>query len=149
MRHRNPVDDKDLGRYFLFGSRFRCYEYHELPALVHIAHGLVDEDAAELMCQSRIVINLHNLPYLNFETRVIHGLLCNRFMLTEKLTLPIVKDSNLMYFQNKWELYELCQKLISEDQKPFQNDRTHLRDFHINHFFELMCIQNPLNKCKL
>lgn len=53
--------------------------------LIHIAHGLYDEDAAQLMRASKIVLNLHNLNYPNFETRSVQALFCNRTLFSEPL----------------------------------------------------------------
>ncbi|TAK79432.1 MAG: hypothetical protein EPO11_00025, partial [Gammaproteobacteria bacterium] len=46
--------------------------------LVHIAHGMVGEDARSIVKRSRYVINLHNEDYLNFENRVPQAIFCGK-----------------------------------------------------------------------
>jgi len=55
-------------------------------SLVHVAHGLVDEQAREMMNRSRVVLNLHCEPYPNFETRVVQALRCGRPVVSEPLS---------------------------------------------------------------
>lgn len=55
-------------------------------ALVHVAHGLVDEQARALMNRSRVVLNIHCEPYPNFETRVVQALRCGRPVVSEPLS---------------------------------------------------------------
>lgn len=55
-------------------------------AIVHVAHGLVDEQARALMNRSRVVLNIHCEPYPNFETRVVQALRCRRPVVSEPLT---------------------------------------------------------------
>ena len=54
-------------------------------AIVHVAHGLVDEQARALMNRSRVVLNIHCEPYPNFETRVVQALRCRRTVVSEPL----------------------------------------------------------------
>jgi glycosyltransferase involved in cell wall biosynthesis len=56
--------------------------------IVHVAHGLVDEQARGLMNRSRAVLNLHCEPYLNFETRAVQALRCGRPLISERLGGP-------------------------------------------------------------
>lgn len=53
---------------------------------VHVAHGLRDEDARVLMNRSKLVLNLHNEAYPNFENRVVQALFCRRPVLSERLS---------------------------------------------------------------
>jgi O-antigen biosynthesis protein len=54
--------------------------------IVHVAHGLIDEQARALMNRSRVVLNIHCEPYPNFETRVVQALRCGRPLVSEPLT---------------------------------------------------------------
>ncbi len=60
-------------------------------AIVHVAHGLVDEQARDLMNRSRVVLNLHCESYRNFETRVIQALRCGRPVVSEPLSGTLLK----------------------------------------------------------
>jgi glycosyltransferase involved in cell wall biosynthesis len=53
---------------------------------VHVAHGLRDEEARVLMNRSKLVLNLHNEDYLNFENRVVQALFCGRPVFSEQLS---------------------------------------------------------------
>lgn len=55
-------------------------------SIVHVAHGLVDEQARGLMNRSRVVLNIHCEPYPNFETRVVQALRCERPVVSEPLS---------------------------------------------------------------
>ncbi|MFZ0435731.1 MAG: glycosyltransferase [Chthoniobacterales bacterium] len=55
-------------------------------SIVHVAHGLVDEQARALMNRSRVVLNIHCEPYPNFETRVVQALRCGRPVVSEPLS---------------------------------------------------------------
>lgn len=59
-------------------------------AIVHVAHGLVDEQARAFMNRSRVVLNIHCEPYPNFETRVVQALRCNRPVVSEPLPGPFL-----------------------------------------------------------
>jgi glycosyltransferase involved in cell wall biosynthesis len=54
--------------------------------VIHVAHGLRDEDARVLMNRSKLVLNLHNEAYPNFENRVVQALFCARPVVSETLT---------------------------------------------------------------
>jgi glycosyltransferase involved in cell wall biosynthesis len=54
--------------------------------IVHVAHGLRDEEARELMNRSKVVLNIHNHDYPNFENRVVQALFCGRPVLSEPLS---------------------------------------------------------------
>jgi GT2 family glycosyltransferase len=58
---------------------------------VHVAHGLRDEDARDLMNRSRLVLNLHNENYLNFENRVVQALFCRRPVVSEPLSGDLLR----------------------------------------------------------
>lgn len=53
---------------------------------VHVAHGLRDEEARVLMNRSKLVLNLHNEDYRNFENRVVQALFCGRPVFSEPLS---------------------------------------------------------------
>jgi len=52
---------------------------------IHVAHGLFDEEARQIMNRSRLVVNLHAHPYPNFENRCVQALFCGRPLLSEPL----------------------------------------------------------------
>ncbi len=54
--------------------------------VIHVAHGLRDEEARVLMNRSKLVLNLHNELYPNFENRVTQALFCSRPVVSELLT---------------------------------------------------------------
>ena len=54
--------------------------------VIHVAHGLRDEEARILMNRSKLVLNLHNDAYPNFENRVVQALFCARPVVSETLT---------------------------------------------------------------
>ena len=54
--------------------------------VIHVAHGLREEEARVLMNRSKLVLNLHNEAYPNFENRVIQALFCSRPVVSELLT---------------------------------------------------------------
>lgn len=54
--------------------------------VIHVAHGLRDEEARVLMNRSKLVLNLHNEAYPNFENRVVQALFCARPVVSETLT---------------------------------------------------------------
>ena len=56
--------------------------------IVHVAHGLVDEEARLLMNRSACVVNLHCEQYQNFETRAVQALRCGRPLISERLSGP-------------------------------------------------------------
>jgi hypothetical protein len=87
---------------------------------LHIAHGLVDEDAAYFTNISNLAINLHNFTYSNFETRVIWSLMCGVPVLTEPLTRTELDGvSGLYIFSN---LDEFKNKLSEKLQPPVSGE---------------------------
>ncbi|QEL17477.1 rhamnosyltransferase WsaF family glycosyltransferase [Limnoglobus roseus] len=54
--------------------------------IAHVAHGLRDEDARELMNRSKVVLNIHNNDYPNFENRVAQALACERPVISQTLS---------------------------------------------------------------
>jgi glycosyltransferase involved in cell wall biosynthesis len=64
---------------FLMPLKARCN-------VVHAAHGLTDQECATLMQRSRLVLNIHNEPYANYEHRVMQALFCERPVLSEPLS---------------------------------------------------------------
>jgi hypothetical protein len=54
--------------------------------IVHVAHGLFDEEACRLMNRSKLVVNLHCHEFANFENRCIQALFCGRPLVSEELS---------------------------------------------------------------
>jgi hypothetical protein len=54
--------------------------------VVHVAHGLFDEEACRLMNRSRVVLNLHAHEFPNFENRCVQALFCGRPLVSEELS---------------------------------------------------------------
>ena len=72
---------------------------------VHVAHGLRDEDARDLMNRSKLVLNIHNENYVNFENRVVQGLFCARPVLRERLSGNLLQpDRDYVLFTSPDEL---------------------------------------------
>jgi GT2 family glycosyltransferase/glycosyltransferase involved in cell wall biosynthesis len=72
---------------------------------IHVAHGLRDEDARELMNRSKLVLNIHNENYVNFENRVVQGLFCERPVLSERLSGNLLQpDRDYVLFTSPDEL---------------------------------------------
>jgi len=78
-------------------------------ATIHVAHGLRDEEARILMNRSKLVLNIHNENYLNFENRVVQALFCQRPILSELLSGNLLlpdRDYIPVYSPN-----DLCNKV--------------------------------------
>jgi hypothetical protein len=66
---------------------------------LHVAHGLTDDEARVLMNRSKMVVNLHTHEYLNFETRPVMALRCQRPLVSEQLSgdyLVVGRDYTLV-----------------------------------------------------
>lgn len=108
--------------------------------LIHGANGLNDEWARFFINRSRLVLNLHNLGYLNFESRVVQSLLCQKLTLSQKLSnnhLPEIKNC-LEFFSTPEELFELASSHLQNKTVATEYPREILFNFHITRLFELI-----------
>lgn len=131
----------------LFIGRYTDYrEKYLMPLkvskkIVHVAHGLHDEWAHFLMNRSAAVINIHNHEYLNFETRVVQSLLCEKISLTEELTQSVLNDHELLrVFHSPEELLMQVNEAGTSNIKITDKSRHKelMYRFHINSFFNLI-----------
>lgn len=109
----------------------RSTEYREgyltLPKSVHnhlhVAHGLVDENACLFTNRSRVAYNIHNHNYRNFETRPIINLLCGVSTVSDVLTRRDLVGIEGYYEFNSFEDFKdlFYSKLVSprEDEVQF------------------------------
>jgi glycosyltransferase involved in cell wall biosynthesis len=80
---------------------------------VHVAHGLRDEDARALMNRSKLVLNIHNHDYPNFENRVVQALFCGRPVLSEPLSGGLlVAGRDYLPFHSPVDLTEKVARLL-------------------------------------
>jgi len=117
---REDIKSKKFDSVFFGRSTEHREAYLNIPKSIHnhlhIAHGLVDEDAAYFTNISNLAINLHNFTYSNFETRVIWSLMCGVPVLTERLTRAELDGvSGLYFFSN---IDEFKDKLNKELEPP-------------------------------
>ncbi len=83
--------------------------------VIHIAHGLFDEDAAKLMASSRIVLNLHNEKYLNFEDRLVQIKFSKSIVFSQPLTMnEWLKEDEYVEFKYKDELLKKVESVLRE-----------------------------------
>lgn len=101
-----------IGRSTDYRERFLAPLKSQFNTL-HIAHGIFDYDASVLMNQSRIVLNLHNEPYSNFETRVVQAKLINSLLISEPLSLDYISPKNeFIEIKSPAELYETVKEIL-------------------------------------
>ncbi len=82
---------------------------------VHVAHGIRDEAAQELMCKSKCVLNLHNENYPNFENRVIQALMCGKRVISEPLSnIGVDFGEDIVEIRTPEELFSAVQKSLGE-----------------------------------
>lgn len=105
-KHELKFDACFLGRSTPYREHFLA-KVKERFDVVHVAHGLRDEQARSLMCQSKVVINLHNENYPNFENRVAQALLCGREVLSQPLSGEGGSLPGVSFFETPGELVEL------------------------------------------
>lgn len=111
--------------------------------VLHIAHGLFDEEAADLMSQSKVVLNLHNLNYLNFEDRVVQVKLTKSLLVSQKLTMDNwLKHDEYVVFKHRgdlvnkidWILKNFDSKEVDTLKSKFENSRS----FEYSHLVSLI-----------
>jgi hypothetical protein len=101
--------------------------------VVHVAHGLCDEEARQLMCRSKYVINIHNENYPNFENRCVQALFCGRPLLSQSLTgRHLIESEHYQGFRSGRELLELVQRPVETRSV----DKDILEKFSIKAFVE-------------
>lgn len=76
--------------------------------LLHIAHGVVDDDLVDIITSSRIGINIHVDEYLTWEHRVQNMMACGVLVMSEPLVPNEVFIPGYHYveFSSKQELWE-------------------------------------------
>ncbi len=81
--------------------------------IIHIAHGVFDEEANEIINLSRICINLHNQPYKNFETRAVQALRARTVLVSEPLSGALLRPGiDYIEVKTPGELYETIKDLL-------------------------------------
>jgi len=106
---------------------------------VHVAHGLCDEHARVLMNQAKLVLNLHNDKYPNFETRVVQALRCGRPLVSEPLTGNcLLPGRDYQVVRTPAEVAEVVAALLQRE--PSECSRADLSPFTITSLLdELAC----------
>ena len=105
-------------------------------SMVHVAHGLRDEEARILMNRSRLVLNLHNENYPNFENRVVQALFCHRPVLSELLTEDLLlPDRDYLKIVSPEDLCTKVRALLAEGE-PVMIPEADLSIFTIDSLFD-------------
>jgi hypothetical protein len=105
---------------------------------IHIAHGVFDEDANHIMNQSRIVLNLHNEPYKNFETRVIQAKLINAILISEPLSLDLVNsESEFIEINTPAALFDQVKTILNATEK-YEKVRQNFKNREVFQFSNLV-----------
>ena len=107
--------------------------------LIHVAHGLRDEDARKLMNRSKIVLNIHNHDYPNFENRVVQALYCGKQVFSEPLSNDqLERDVDYIEFVTPNDLLEKVRSTLKNNSwKNPKTDQEKLKQFEIEHFFQM------------
>jgi hypothetical protein len=101
-------------------------------AMIHVAHGLRDEEARVLMNRSKLVLNIHNEKYPNFENRVVQALFCRRPVLSEMLTGDLLlPDRDYIKFDTPEDLCAKVTALLRGDSPGHQKVGADLSAFTI------------------
>lgn len=155
IAHPLPVSRKlffpeDVGRDFdvcFLGKSTRHREAMLAPLkmrfnTVHVAHGLRDEDARILMNRSKLVLNLHNEAYPNFENRVVQALFCGRPVLSERLSGDLlIADRDYVLVDSPQDLLEKVREIL-ENAAPLPTPAADLSVFKIEKLLERLGIKN-------
>jgi len=92
--------------------------------VVHAAHGLTDHACAKLMNRSRLVLNIHNEPYLNFEHRVVQAIFCGRPVLSQPLSGGyLCAGKDYIAFEDPDGLVHQVTTALEHDPPPSAIDR--------------------------
>lgn len=84
--------------------------------IVHIAHGLVDEQARSLMNRSRVVLNIHCESYDNFESRAVQALRCCRPLVSDRLNGTWLRPDRDYHLAQTAEEFLQVVRQIAESQ---------------------------------
>ena len=81
--------------------------------LVHLAHGVTDEQYRMFVAQSEIGLNIHNEPYPNYEYRVSEFLAAGLLVITEPLSPyhGLRPGTELLEVREPWEAWELVRAM--------------------------------------
>ena len=108
---------------------------------VHVAHGLRDEDARVLMNRSKLVLNLHNEAYPNFENRVVQALFCRRPVLSERLSGDLlIADRDYIMVSSPEDLLHKVTAFMENEIWP--DPEVDLSFFRIEKLLERLGIKN-------
>lgn len=119
-RYFAPVPDLRPGRpRLLFGGRGTEHRERFLGPLkrdfdlVHLAHGVTDEQFRAFEAMSDIGLNVHNEPYPNYEYRVSEYLAAGLLVVTEPLTPyhGLRPGSEVLVVHTPWGLWELVREI--------------------------------------
>jgi hypothetical protein len=81
--------------------------------VLHIAHGVFDEDASLFMGQAKIVLNLHNDAYPNFENRVVQAKFGENLLISECLSMNYLEPGKEFFeVSNLKELLEITDNVL-------------------------------------
>ena len=99
-------------------TEYREFFLSPLKALykvIHVAHGLFDEDVAKLMASSKIVLNLHNEKYLNFENRVVQIKFTKSIVFSQPLSMTNwLQNDEYIEFTQRHELVKKVEHILNE-----------------------------------
>ncbi len=88
--------------------------------VLHITHGMFYE-SNRLMNESRIVLNLHNEPYPNFENRAFQALFSGAILVSDKLSGPYLQANKHYHcVSNPDELLNICEDILVGTAKPLE-----------------------------
>lgn len=127
-----------IGRSTEYRERFLAPLKSQFNTL-HIAHGVFDSDACTLMNQSHIIINLHNEPYSNFETRVIQAKLINSLLMSEALSLNYLSPQDeFIEFLTPMDLFEKVKCILRDrdNDNPMKYKFRHRELFRYSHLIK-------------
>lgn len=128
-----------IGRPTPYRERF-CTPLKQRFNFVHIAHGLSDDWARFIMSRSKMVLNLHNLNYLNFEVRAIQALYMNSCLLSHPLTdAATIEGTDISYFKTREEMVDLVKaKLENKSYEGLNFRDKYVEQFHVNRLFDII-----------
>jgi hypothetical protein len=87
-----------------------CKHYHDL---VHIVHGVTDDELLHFLTTCQVGLNLHNEPYPNFENRVCVYLAAGRLLVTEPLspTYGLVAGADYIEVDSPKQLLDVASQI--------------------------------------
>jgi hypothetical protein len=92
--------------------------------LVHLAHGVTDEQFMAFEAMADVGLNIHNEPYPNYEYRVSEYLAAGLLVMTEPLTPyhGLRPGTELLVVRTPWELWELV-RAVQRTPEAFRSVR--------------------------